>query len=78
MVTLQLTDDEALVLFDLLAEYGEAYDGRVLGVRHAAERNALWALSAHLEKVLVSPLRPEYAERLEASRQRLQNSGGSW
>ncbi len=78
MVTIELTDDEALVLFELLAEYGESDAGRVLGVRYAAERNALWALSAHLEKVLVAPLQPDYVGRLKAARQRLEASGGAW
>ena len=54
-MSIDLTEDEALALFDLLADYGTDDDGRQLVVQHAAERNALWAVHAALEKVLVAP-----------------------
>jgi hypothetical protein len=38
---LELSEDEALVLFELLGGYGESDDGRTLVISHAAERNAL-------------------------------------
>lgn len=50
---IELADDEGLILFDLLYRYG---DGRELKIQHAAERNALWALSAQLERGVVTPL----------------------
>lgn len=77
-MTLELTNDEALVLFDLLFDYGEKDDGRNLIVRSAAERNALWALHAALEKQLVAPFEPDYAEQLAAARTRMEEQGGGW
>lgn len=78
MVNLQLTDDEALVLFDLLSEYGDGDSQRVLPVQHAAERNALWALLACLEKTLVAPFQDDYAEQLKTTREQVEKKGGSW
>jgi len=46
---LTLEDDEALVLFDLLAS------GRLAGKLEVPERNALWAIEAALQKRLVAP-----------------------
>ena len=77
-MTIELSDDEALVLFDLLFEYGSKDDERELKVSHAAERNALWALSAQLEKQLVAPFKPDYADLLSAARERLEQQGGPW
>ena len=77
-MTFDLGEDEALVLFELLHEYGSNDDGRELKVRHLAERTALWALSAQLEKRLVAPLQPNYAELLSEARTRVEQLGGSW
>lgn len=63
----ELTEEEALVLFDLLSSYGVTDDGRTLVVRHAAERNALWALLAQLEKQLEAPLQANYEHTLSAA-----------
>jgi hypothetical protein len=77
-MTIELSDDEALVLFELLVEYGSKDDGRELKVSHAAERNALWALSAQLEKQLVAPFKSDYAALLSAARERVEHQGGTW
>lgn len=66
----ELTDDEALVLFELLHEYGEKDDGRMVTVGHAAERNALWALSGALERELVAPFKENYADLLAGAEAR--------
>ena len=77
-MTVDLSDEEALVLFELLHEYGSNDDGRELKVQHAAERNALWALCAALEKRLVAPFQPNYAELLSKARACIEEQGGSW
>ena len=51
---------------------------RVLQLNHVAERNALWALEAEVERMLVAPFRPEYTELLLAARARLEAQGGPW
>jgi hypothetical protein len=75
---IEISDDEALVLFELLFSYGDSDDDRRLVLRHAAERNALWALSAQLEKVLVAPFQKDYQEVLSAARTRIEEQGGTW
>jgi hypothetical protein len=54
-MVIELTEDEALVLFEMLARLEVDSDERQLRLEHVAERNALWALHAQLERVLVAP-----------------------
>ncbi len=61
-VQIELAEDEALVLFELLAS-GKLADGF-----EAPERNALWALEAILEKQLATPFSENYASLLEQAR----------
>jgi hypothetical protein len=77
-MTLELTDDEALVLFELLAEYGTKNDGTNLPVKHAAERNALWALGAAIERQLTPPFQSNYEEQLREARKRVEAQAGGW
>jgi hypothetical protein len=77
-MVIELTDDEALVLFELLHHYGTHDEGRSLSVSHAAERNAPWTLAAALEKALIAPFRPDYTNVLAAARGRIEAQGGSW
>jgi hypothetical protein len=65
-VTIALTNDEALVLFEWLAGKAEG-----LPTEHRAEQIALWGIEAQLEKSLVEPLRPDYAALVTAARERL-------
>lgn len=67
-VTLTLTADQALVLFDWLARE----DGKgALPIEHQAEQNVLWEIEAQLEKTLVAPLQTDYEVLLAAARARL-------
>lgn len=75
---LELSEDEALVLFELLGGYGESDDGRTLVISHAAERNALWALEATLERQLIAPFEENYKDQLKAGRARVEAHGGGW
>lgn len=75
---IELTEDEALVLFELLATYTAAGDDRELRLSCAAERNALWAVSAQLEKRLVAPFREDYSQMLASARARVEEQGGGW
>jgi hypothetical protein len=77
-MTIELSDDEALVLFDLLHDYGSIDDAGTLRVRYSAERHALWALSARLEKQLSAPFQPDYDELLSQARARVEQEGGPW
>jgi len=63
-VRITLEDDEALVLFELLAS-------RTVEATSAPERNALTALQGLLEKQLVGPFSANYAQLLAAARSSL-------
>jgi len=65
---IELSDDEALVLFELLARHE---DDLRLDIQHEAERIVLWRIGGCLETQLVAPLRPEYAELLQRARERV-------
>jgi len=70
-VQISLENDEALVLFELLAS------GRVSDAVEAPERNALWALESLLQKQLVEPLSPDYSSLLARARASLVNRYGN-
>ena len=67
-ITLTLSSDEALVLSGFFVRFEQTDD---FGLRHNAEYLAFSRISARLDKILVEPLQPEYAELLEAARQRV-------
>ena len=66
--SLQLTNDEALVLFDFVARFSET---NVLKLEDRAEAQALWNVCCLLEKQLVEPFQDDYSDRLRAARDRL-------
>ena len=64
-VQLELTSDEALVLFDWLARFNEADEAIP---KDDAEERVLFDLEASLEKTLVAPLAANYKEELESAK----------
>jgi hypothetical protein len=67
-VYLNLTDDEALVLHDLLWRFAETNE---LSLAHNAEFIALSSISAQLDRELVAPFQDDYRELVDAARARL-------
>lgn len=69
-VTLTLSRDEAIVLFEWLhrcnAEAGHRFEDQ-------AEERVLWNLEALLESTLAEPFKPEYDEILAAARSRVRD-----
>jgi len=65
-VTIELTGDEALVLFEWLADL----DTAKIGVGEAEQR-VLWSIEAALEKSLVEPFAKNYVELVERARRRI-------
>jgi len=57
-----LEEDEALVLFELLAS------GRLTDGVDIPERNALWTLEAALQRQLAAPFSADYTAQLEQAR----------
>jgi hypothetical protein len=69
-VSLDLTADEALVLFEFLSRYS---DSERLETVDQAEQRALWNLCALLERSLVPSFDPDYADQLASARGRLRD-----
>ena len=69
-VTLTLSPDEAVVLFDWLHRFNSEKKHRF---EDQAEQRALWNLEASLESTLVELFKPEYGEILAAARSRLRD-----
>jgi len=69
-ISLELTHDEALVLFEWIHGVEEERRFRQV-VSQSAEVVALWALSGALEKALAEPFAPDYRELIRAASQRL-------
>jgi len=67
-ICIRLTPSEALVLFDLLQRFART---GALSIAHEAENQALWALTASLEKVLEQPFRDDDQALLSAARSKL-------
>ena len=70
-VTIELTKDEALVLFDFLARFNQIDNESVF--EDQAEQKALWNVEGLLEKVLVEPFMENYKEIIKASRQKIRD-----
>ena len=64
-VKLELTNDEALVLYDWLARFNQRDSA---DFADQAEECVLFDLEAMLEKTLVAPLQSNYAELLARAR----------
>ena len=70
-VTLKLSKAEALVLFEWLARTDSA---QALPFEDPSEQQVLWRIECQLEKVLVEPLRPDYAELVAEARREVGES----
>ncbi len=57
-ISVELSEDEALVLFDWLARFNERKD---LDFAEQAERRILWDIESSLESVLIQPFSEDYA-----------------
>jgi hypothetical protein len=69
-VTVTLTADEAVVLFEFLQRFSTTDK---LTIEDQAEERALWNLCCVFEKTLVVPFEASYQEALTAARDRLRD-----
>lgn len=67
---IQLSDDVALVLFELLSS------GKLKQIVDAAEAHALDVVLASLERQLIAPFSFDYTKQLEAARSSLLDRSG--
>jgi hypothetical protein len=65
---LELTGDEALVLFAFLSRFSEE---EKLTIEHSSEEQVLWNALCQLEKILAEPFQNNYGELLEQARKRI-------
>jgi hypothetical protein len=72
-VKLELTNDEALVLYDWLARFNQRDNA---DFADQAEERVLFDLEAMLEKTIVAPLQANYAELLARARANVRDACG--
>ena len=72
-VSIQLTPDEALVLFDWIVRFNAREDQTF---EDQAEERVLWNIEATLEKLLSEPFSPDYDGLLAAARARVRDPTG--
>lgn len=70
-IRIELSDDEALVLFDFLSRFSETDE---LKIEDQSEVRVLWNICCDLEKILVGPFLENYDELLEAARAQSRDS----
>lgn len=69
-IQFNLTNDEALVLYDFLSRFS---DTDVLEIQHQSEARALWNLNCLLERALSEQFYEDWSVALEAARDRLKD-----
>ena len=69
-IHIDLTNDEALVLFEFLSRYSK---NEQLKIEHQAEQRVLWNLEAILEKALVEPFKKDCAQLVLEARERVKD-----
>ncbi len=67
-IPIKLSKDEALVLFEWLAEVDKL---KIIPFKHPAEEKVFWKIEGILEKALVEPFDPEYKGHLDEARNRI-------
>ncbi len=70
-ITIQLTNSEALVLFDFFARFSELDD---FLFEDPVERKVLWDIESTLEKSLIEPLRSDYRLLVKQAREEVRNN----
>lgn len=69
-VRIELSEDQALVLFDWLCRLNES---SAASVADTAEQRVLWDIQSGLESALVAPLQTNYESLLAQARRRVRD-----
>jgi len=69
-IKIELTSDEALVLYDWLTRFNQRAD---TDLANQAEERVLFDLEAMLEKALIAPLQSGYADLLAQARSKVRD-----
>ena len=70
-IRLELSVNEALVLFEFLSRYSETDK---LSIEDQAEQRVLWNLCCDLEKILIEPFSSNYEQLLKTAREKTRDS----
>lgn len=70
-VTITLTRNEAIVLFEFLSRFTEQQQ---LDIRDQAEQRVLWDILAGLESALPEPLAHDYDQHLQRARESIRDT----
>lgn len=69
-ISVVLTHDEALVLFEFLQRTEDNHGWDALA-EHTAELRVFWDMSCELERLLLEPFQQDYAVQIAAARERV-------
>ena len=72
-ITLTITKDEALVLFEFLARFNENEPDRPDIFEDQAERRVLWNIECLLQEQLAEPFRLDYIDLLREARNKIRD-----
>ena len=70
-ISLTLTKDEALVLFDFLGRFNQTDHTDIF--ESQSEQKTLWILEGQLEKQLVEPFKPDYKDIIKEARNKIRD-----
>ncbi|MCO5258495.1 MAG: hypothetical protein M9926_17235 [Lentimicrobium sp.] len=70
-ISLTLTKDEALVLFDFLGRFNQTDHKDIF--EDQSEQKTLWILEGQLEKQLVEPFKPGYNDIIKEARNKIRD-----
>jgi hypothetical protein len=68
-ITIELAKDEALVLFEFLANLTD----KTFKFDDQAEQRVLWNIQSELESALAEPFKPDYLEILKVARDKVRD-----
>jgi len=68
-VNIELTHDEALVLFDFLSRFNKSDNN--INFEHDAEQKLFWILETQLENLLSEPFQKNYKEIVFLAREKV-------
>lgn len=70
-ISLTLTKDEALVLFDFLGRFNQTDHTDIF--EDQSEQKTLWILEGQLGKQLVEPFKPDYKDIIKEARNKIRD-----
>ena len=70
MISIQLSKERALVLFELLSRFTNEEN---LNIEDQAEERVLWDILSDLESILTEPFDPDYKKLLETARSNIRD-----